>query len=264
MTVEAALADDRMTDAPLKEGRFRRWSRLKQQGDTDAVAPTSPAAETAVETAYAAPDPHALPGGAAIRRGSLVPSMPALAGEDEDEIGAAAVDEPGPDDDDIRELTEEAAAVVAELPPIESLTKDSDFTPFLADKVPEFIRRRALSVLWRSDPVLANLDGLNDYDENFRIIDTLIDAAKDTIYRVGKGHNKDDEPDEDEAVAAGESEAETAAAGDAGGAEPAAPGDAAPDDQRDVADAAPEPETEPELEPEPLSGSSVRKPEERG
>ena len=42
-----------------------------------------------------------------------------------------------------------------------------DFSRFLKEDVPEWLRRKALRKLWQSDPVLANLDGLNDYDEDF-------------------------------------------------------------------------------------------------
>jgi hypothetical protein len=174
------------------EGRLSRWSRLKRQGGND-TRPEAPAA--AVEAAYAVPDPNTLPGGAAIRR-RQAPTLPSLVGEDD---GPAPAQPIPVDPDEARELTPEEAAVVAELPPIETLTKESDFTPFLADKVPDFIRRRALSVLWRSDPLFGHLDGLNDYDLNYRVIDTVIDIAKDTIYRVGKGHRTDEEEAADRA-----------------------------------------------------------------
>lgn len=206
-----------------REGRFSRWSRLKRQGggegDGDgppAPAPaTDPAASDGDDGGFAVPDPHAMPGGAAARRGSLVPAMSSLVGDD---------DGPAPDmddgaivsDDEMAALSPEEAAIVGELPPFESLTKESDFTPFLADKVPAFIRRRALSILWRSDPVLANLDGLNDYDENYRIIDKLISAAEDTIYRVGKGHRKNDDPPEEDETGDDEIAAEPPAGDDTG------------------------------------------------
>jgi hypothetical protein len=65
----------------------------------------------------------------------------------------------------------EAAAAAedptAGLPDIETLDRESDYTGFLRAGVPEEMTRRALQKLWRSDPVLANLDGLNDYDEDF-------------------------------------------------------------------------------------------------
>ncbi|MGY9015252.1 MAG: DUF3306 domain-containing protein, partial [Rhodospirillales bacterium] len=60
-----------------------------------------------------------------------------------------------------------------ELPDIETLEKDSDYTPFLAEGVPEAIKKLALRKLWASDPVLANIDGLNDYDEDFTIIEAI-------------------------------------------------------------------------------------------
>ena len=44
---------------------------------------------------------------------------------------------------------------------------NTDFSRFMRDDVPEDIRRQALRKLWESDDVLANLDGLNDYDEDF-------------------------------------------------------------------------------------------------
>ena len=180
--------------AGLGGGRLSRWSRLKRQGGDGGVDDTRPAAPAAaVEAAYAVPDPNTLPGGAAVRR-RQAPTLPSLVGEDDGPAPAQAITA---DPDEVRELTPEEAAVVAELPPIETLTKESDFTPFLADKVPEFIRRRALSVLWRSDPLFGHLDGLNDYDLNYRVIDTVIDIAKDTIYRVGKGHRTDEEEAED-------------------------------------------------------------------
>lgn len=53
---------------------------------------------------------------------------------------------------------------VEDLPDIETLSYGSDFTVFLQQGVPELLRRQALRKLWRSDPVLANLDGLNDYE----------------------------------------------------------------------------------------------------
>lgn len=53
---------------------------------------------------------------------------------------------------------------VEDLPDIETLTYESDFTMFLQEGVPDFLRRQALQKLWRSSPVLANLDGLNDYE----------------------------------------------------------------------------------------------------
>ena len=90
--------------------------------------------------------------------------------------------------------TPPADAAAEELPDIDSLEKTSDFTVFLKEGVPEAIRRKALRRLWRSDPVLANLDGLNDYDENFSVVGMVAGQLK-TIYKVGKGYlDEDDTP----------------------------------------------------------------------
>ena len=95
-----------------------------------------------------------------------------------------------------RELTPEQKEAVSALPLIESLDKDSDFTPFLADNIPEFIRNRALKILWRSDPLFGFQDGLDDYAENFRVIDKLIDAATQSSYKPGQGYDQPEEADE--------------------------------------------------------------------
>ena len=69
------------------------------------------------------------------------------------------------------------------LPSPEMLDAGSDFSQFMRDDVPEMLKRAALRRLWASDPVLANLDGLNDYDEDF----TVIGAAAAAI---GEGARK--------------------------------------------------------------------------
>lgn len=73
----------------------------------------------------------------------------------------------------------------ADLPPIEELSAQSDYTVFLKKNVPEALRRRALRKLWVSDPVLANLDGLNDYDDDYSIVQAI--TMDDTIYKIGRG-----------------------------------------------------------------------------
>lgn len=76
------------------------------------------------------------------------------------------------------------------LPPIDELTADSDYAVFMAKNVPEAVRRAALRKLWVSDPVLANLDRLNDYDEDYSIVETVVSAVR-TSYQVGKGYVDD-------------------------------------------------------------------------
>jgi len=54
------------------------------------------------------------------------------------------------------------------LPPIESLTFESDYTVFMAPNVPSDIRRKALRKLW-SFPVFNRTDGLLAYADDYTI-----------------------------------------------------------------------------------------------
>lgn len=120
---------------------------------------------------------------------------------------------------DTEEIDEE---LVAKLPDIDSLEEASDFKPFLAKGVPEVLRRRALRKLWRLNPVFANLDGLNDYDEDFTISATLVGGVK-TIYKVGKGMlSDDDKPAAPEVQETQETQDAQIAAADDQGASPEA------------------------------------------
>jgi hypothetical protein len=101
--------------------------------------------------------------------------------------------------------------VVAKLPDIESLDETSDFAPFMAKGVPEILRRRALRKLWRLNPLFANLDGLNDYDEDFTDAANVLSEIK-TIYKVGKGMVSEETAEK----TAGETAGETAGADESG------------------------------------------------
>jgi len=61
---------------------------------------------------------------------------------------------------------------------IEKLDYDSDFTVFMHEKVPQAIKRQALRHLWATNPILANVDGLNDYDEDFTDAATVVEGLK--------------------------------------------------------------------------------------
>ena len=72
------------------------------------------------------------------------------------------------------------------LPDPDSLAMGDDFKAFMSKAVPEHIRKRALRHLWRSNPVLACVDGLNDYDDDYLAQSIGQDPLK-TTYQVGKG-----------------------------------------------------------------------------
>ena len=73
-----------------------------------------------------------------------------------------------------------------DLPDPDTLGPGDDFARFLAREVPERLRRRALRALWRSNPVLANVDGLVDHGEDYTDAAT-VPALLNTTYQVGKG-----------------------------------------------------------------------------
>jgi Protein of unknown function (DUF3306) len=108
----------------------------------------------------------------------------------------------------------------ADLPDIESLDKDSDYTPFMQEGVPEALRTLALRQLFFSDPALAVLDGLNDYDEDFSMLGIVAQKVR-TAYKAGRGFLEDDdlvdigEADETEEVEAGDGTEAPAAAAEA-------------------------------------------------
>ncbi|MCK6451244.1 MAG: DUF3306 domain-containing protein [Alphaproteobacteria bacterium] len=74
---------------------------------------------------------------------------------------------------------------VSELPPVESLTKDSDFTAFLRKGVPEALRQQALRKLWASDPTIATPDPFDFQNVDFTKLVT--GEAVATSYEVGGG-----------------------------------------------------------------------------
>jgi len=89
---------------------------------------------------------------------------------------------------------EELAAnqAAAEAIDIDGLDEDSDYSPYLKDGVPADLKSAALQRLWRSNPVFANVDGLNDYDEDFTIPKTPMGAIK-TAWKFGRGFLTDDD-----------------------------------------------------------------------
>ncbi|SFB72065.1 DUF3306 domain-containing protein [Tropicimonas isoalkanivorans] len=71
------------------------------------------------------------------------------------------------------------------LPAPEMLMSSKEVRAFLAAAVPQRLKTRALRRLWGLNPVLANLDGLVDYGEDFNAVPTGGEIK--TAYQVGKG-----------------------------------------------------------------------------
>lgn len=72
------------------------------------------------------------------------------------------------------------------LPDPDAMVQGDDFKVFLSKTVPAHLRKRALRKLWRSNPVLACVDGLNDYDDDY-LTGSYGQGPISTTYQVGKG-----------------------------------------------------------------------------
>lgn len=72
------------------------------------------------------------------------------------------------------------------LPDPDAMVQGDDFKAFLSKTVPAHLRKRALRKLWRSNPVLACVDGLNDYDDDY-LTGSYGQGPISTTYQVGKG-----------------------------------------------------------------------------
>ena len=84
------------------------------------------------------------------------------------------------------EKTDEQILEELGLPDPDDMKEGDDFSAFLAAAVPQNLRRRALRRLWAVNPVLANLDGLIEYGEDYTDKATVIENLQ-TTYQVGKG-----------------------------------------------------------------------------
>ena len=116
------------------ENFFTRWSRRKRKAAEDAEATrSSGAVDAAPEGAH--PNEDQREGGDALRGG--------------------ASDRP------------ESAPDPTKLPPIETITAESDIRAFLAPGVPPELTRAALRRAWAADPKIRDFVGLADYDWDF-------------------------------------------------------------------------------------------------
>lgn len=175
-----------------RDGPFRRWSRLKRRGRERArVAPGRSAAAPAQGTG----DPAEAT--AVASRHDTGDSAVAGAGESDRSDAAKGVSSP--------EATEG-------LPPIGSLTKDSDYTVFLRAGVPDELKQAALRKMWRSDPMFLKQEELHDCFGDYTNWPSI--TEKDTSYRVGKGYLEAVEEEVKETMAA--EGTPSAASGDGG------------------------------------------------
>ena len=139
-----------MTDEPV--GFLSRWSRRKRRGKQRPGGGAAPLV----------PEPR-VPGQETDR---ALASTPAT--QQDLAPGAPAAIPTRPAD------PEGAAPGAPELPSIESLNEDSDYSAFMNEGVPEDLRRLALRKLWHLIPEFP--DGLDDYDDDYTIAE-MVDEA---------------------------------------------------------------------------------------
>lgn len=87
---------------------------------------------------------------------------------------------------ELAEKSEADALTELNLPQPDEMQAGDDFSAFMKETVPAALRNRALRKLWLSNPVLANVDNLVDYGEDFAA-EGKLGAVVKTVYRVGKG-----------------------------------------------------------------------------
>jgi len=80
------------------------------------------------------------------------------------------------------------------LPDVESLTPDSDFTPFMREGVPASLKRNALKTLFQ-DPRFNVMDGLDVYIDDFSKPDPLPEGWLEKMNQVARlGEYREPEP----------------------------------------------------------------------
>lgn len=71
-----------------------------------------------------------------------------------------------------------------DLPPVESLTKDSDFSAYLKAGVPQEMKQAALQKLWQSDPALMAPEVMDLHMGDYA---SPVGEMVKTAWRLGKG-----------------------------------------------------------------------------
>jgi len=139
------------------EGFLGRWSRRK-------LAVRRKAEEAELPAAELAPGPGAAEAPAPVQA----------------QDGAAAAPADGKPEDGKEEIP------LPELPDIETLHRGSDFKAFMQPGVPPALRKQALRRLWRVNPVISHIDGLDDYCEDYTDAAMARPNLK-TAYKIGRG-----------------------------------------------------------------------------
>jgi len=239
-----------------EEPFLKRWARLKRaktenktEKEKDAPAPQEAPGTAATMVPGTAPGMAGTmaPGTAPGMAGTMAPgTAPGMAGTMAPGTAPGTASQTEADRGDPN--------AIAELPPIESLGKDSDYRPFMREGVPQALRLAALRKLWASDPALAAPDPLDLHNLDYTHL-AAPGQVVSTSYRIGKGFAQEvDKSLKRVEEARSESEGAESERAESGGSAPEPPGDPARDE------ATPKPATEAGPEPSPAKPRNGVKP----
>jgi hypothetical protein len=110
----------------------------------------------------------------------------AVAAETRTEVRAAEQAQEAVQQAELEALSDEELLAKYDLADPDTLDNTDAVKDFLTHSLPQRLKTRALRRLWRLNPVLANVDGLVDYGEDFTDAATVIEGLQ-TAYQVGKG-----------------------------------------------------------------------------
>ena len=96
-------------------------------------------------------------------------------------------EEAKPVEDEFEGKSDEEILSILELPEPDTLKLGDTVEKFMDGRVPERIRARALRAFWKTNPLLANIDGLDEYCDEYTDAAMVVENLQ-TIYQVGKGY----------------------------------------------------------------------------
>ena len=128
--------------------------------------------------------------------------------QDESALPRADIQQADEPAEEFEGKSDDEILTILELPNPETLKLGDTVEKFMDGRVPERLRARALRAFWKTNPVLANLDGLDEYWDDYTDAAMIIENME-TIYQVGKGYATQ-ALDALESLAADESQAQEA------------------------------------------------------
>jgi len=110
----------------------------------------------------------------------------AVAAETEGEIRDRAAEDRAEEEARLADRSDADLLAELDLPAPEDMDTPDQVQALLKSALPQRLKTRALRRLWRLNPVLANVDGLVDYGEDYTDAALVVENLQ-TLYKVGKG-----------------------------------------------------------------------------